>query len=189
MSSEDGVEGDSGSQDDEDSEVPKRFMGKYRGLVANNVDPLQIGRINAIVPDVSNVIPTSWAMPCFPVGGPQNGMFAVPPIGSSVWIEFEKGDPDKPIWTGCFYGSPAEVPAMARMAPPPIPGITFQTALQNGVTISDVPGPTGGIVIKSSTGAMLIVNDTGIYIQNGKGASIIMVGNTVTINNGALVVI
>ena len=35
---------------------------------------------------------------------------------------------------------------------------------------------------------MLIVNDTGIYIQNGKGASIIMVGPTVTINTGAMVI-
>ena len=48
--------------------------------------------------------------------------------------------------------------------------LSLQTPLQNGLTISDVPGPTGGIMIKSTTGAMLIVNDTGIYIQNGKGA-------------------
>ncbi len=62
----------------------------------------------------------------------------------------------------------------------------MQTPLQNGITINDVPGPTGGIMIKSATGATLIVNDTGIYIQNGKGASITMVGPTVTVNNGAL---
>jgi hypothetical protein len=78
---------------------------------------------------------------------------------------------------------------MARMVPPAVPGITMQTVLQNGMVISDVPGPTGGIVLKSTTGATLIVNDTGIYIQNGKGASIIMVGPTVTINGGALTII
>jgi hypothetical protein len=70
-----------------------------------------------------------------------------------------------------------------------VPGIAFQTPLQNGISINDVPGPTGGIMIKSATGATLIVNDTGIYIQNGKGASIIMVGPSVTVNNGALSVI
>ena len=53
------------------------------------------------------------------------------------------------------------------------------------VAISDLPGPTGGIMLKSSTGATLIVNDTGIYIQNGMGASITLVGPTVTINAGA----
>jgi hypothetical protein len=60
--------------------------------------------------------------------------------------------------------------------------------LQNGVSINDVPGPTGGIMLKSATGATIIVNDTGIYIQNGKGASIILTGPTVTINQGAMVI-
>jgi uncharacterized protein involved in type VI secretion and phage assembly len=168
---------------------PEKFYGKYRGTVVNNVDPQQIGRIQAIVPDVSNVMLSSWAMPCVPVGGIQTGMFAVPPIGAGVWIEFEQGDPDYPIWTGCFWGTAAEVPALARTVPPAVSGITLQTVLQNGIVISDVPGPTGGIMLKSATGAAIIVNDTGIYIQNGKGASIVMTGPTVTINQGALTII
>jgi uncharacterized protein involved in type VI secretion and phage assembly len=167
----------------------KKFYGKYRGTVINNVDPMLIGRIQVMVPDVSNFVPTSWAMPCVPVAGIQNGTYAVPIIGSGVWVEFEQGDPDYPIWAGCFWGSAAEVPAMARLAPPALSSFTIQTALQNGVLISDVPGPTGGIMLKSTTGAMIIVNDTGIYIQNGKGASIIMVGPSVTINQGAMVII
>lgn len=169
--------------------APQSFYGKHRGTVINNIDPMMQGRIQAIVPAVSNIALTSWAMPCLPVAGIQTGMFAVPIIGSGVWIEFENGDPDYPIWTGCFYGSAAEVPALALTVPPAVPGITFQTPLQNGVSINDVPGPLGGIVIKSATGATLIVNDTGIYIQNGKGASITMIGPAVTINNGALSVI
>src|SRR4051812_21427729 len=166
-----------------------KFYGKYRGTVVNNVDPMQIGRIQAIVPDVSNIALSSGAMPCAPVAGIQMGFFAPPPIGSGVWIEFEKGDPDYPIWAGCFWGSAAEVPVLARTVPPAVPGITMQTTLQNGITVNDVPGPTGGIMIKSATGATIIVNDTGIYIQNGRGASIVMVGPTVTVNNGALSVI
>jgi len=55
--------------------------------------------------------------------------------------------------------------------------------------ISDLPGPTGGIMLKSTTGATLIVNDTGIYIQNGKGAAITMIGPTVDVNAGALTVV
>lgn len=168
---------------------PRKFWGKYGGTVVNNIDPEMRGRIQAIVPAVSNVALTSWALPCLPVAGLQTGMFAVPIPGSKVWIEFENGDPDHPIWTGCFYGSAAEVPALARATPPAIPGIAFQTPLQNGISINDVPGPTGGIMIKSASGATLIVNDTGIYIQNGKGASIVMVGSAVTVNGGALTVI
>ena len=165
------------------------FYGKYRGTVINNIDPMQIGRIQAMVPDVSSLIPSSWAMPCLPVGGLQMGMFTVPPISAGVWIEFEQGDPDYPIWTGCFYGTAADVPALALTAPPPVSAITLQTMLQNGLIISDVPGPTGGIIIKSTTGAMIMVNDTGITITNGKGAIITMIGNIVDINAGALTVI
>jgi uncharacterized protein involved in type VI secretion and phage assembly len=165
------------------------FLGKYRGTVVNNIDPMQLGRIQVIVPDVSNVMLSSWAMPCVPVAGLQMGQFAVPPIGAGVWVEFERGDPDYPIWVGCFWGTAAEVPALARTVPPGVAGITLQTTLQNGLTVNDVPGPTGGIMLRSATGATLIVNDTGIYIQNGKGASIVMVGPSVTINNGALAVI
>ena len=169
--------------------MTERYYGKYRGVVLNNIDPMQQGRLQVQVPDVAGLVPTSWAMPCVPIAGMQNGMVAPPMIGSGVWVEFEQGNPDHPIWVGCFWGSAAEIPALALASPPGTPAITLQTPLQNGLTISDLPGPTGGIMLKSATGATLIVNDTGIYIQNGKGAALTLVGPAVTINNGALSVI
>jgi hypothetical protein len=171
-----------------ETNLPKRYYGKYRGTVLNNIDPMQMGRIQAIVPDVSSVVPTSWAMPCLPVGGIQMGMYAVPPIGAGVWMEFEHGDPDKPIWTGCYWGSPAEVPVLALAGNPASPSIVLQTTLQNTLSISDLPGPTGGFLLKTTTGAMLMINDVGITISNGKGAIITMMGPVVDINAGALTV-
>jgi len=168
--------------------MSERYYGKYRGMVLNNIDPMQQGRLQVQVPDVAGLAPASWAMPCVPIAGLQNGMVALPVIGSGVWIEFEQGNPEFPIWVGCFWGSAAEIPALALATPPGLPAITFQTPLQNGLTISDLPGPTGGIMLKSATGATLIVNDTGIYIQNGKGASITLIGPTVMVNAGALAV-
>ena len=166
----------------------EKYYGKYRGLVLNNVDPLQKGRLLVQVPDVLGLGTSSWAMPCVPIAGPQMGTYFVPVIGSGVWVEFEGGDPDYPIWTGGFWGSAAEVPALALAGVPASPNIVVQTAGQNSITVSDLPGPTGGIMLKSTTGASIIVNDTGIYIQNGKGASLVMTGPTVTVNNGALVI-
>ena len=177
------------SHDATATNASQRFFGKYRGTVVNNVDPMQLARIQVMVPDVSAVIPSSWAMPCLPCGGIQTGVVTVPPIGAGVWIEFEQGDPDYPIWAGSYWGTAAEVPVLSHLAPPGISAITLQTTLQNGLIVSDVPGPTGGIMLKSTTGATLIVNDTGIYIQNGKGASITLIGPTVTVNAGALTVI
>jgi hypothetical protein len=166
----------------------RKFLGKYRGTVVNNVDPLQIGRIQAMVSDVSELVPTSWAMPCLPAAGINMGMFTVPAIGSGVWIEFEQGDPDYPIWVGGYWGTAAEVPMLAHLVPPAVPGITLQTALKNGIVISDTPGPTGGILIQTATGAMISVSEVGIVISNGKGAVINMVGPSTDVNVGALTV-
>ena len=168
-----------------------KFWGKYRGTVVNNIDPEMRGRLIISVPDVLSLVPSTWAEPCVPLAGPTGppmGVYMIPPIGAGVWVEFEQGDPDYPIWTGCRWGTASDIPPLAHAGLPVAPNIVMQTLGQNSLVISDLPGPTGGLMLKSATGATIIVNDTGIYIQNGKGASLIMTGPTVTINNGALVI-
>ena len=166
----------------------KTLYGKYRGTVTNNLDPMQMGRIQAIVPDVLNNLPTNWAMPCVPIAGNQMGSYFVPHIGASVWIEFEQGDPDYPIWVGGFWSNSSEVPLSAKTGLPDSPNIVLQTAGLNSIVISDLPSSNGGIILKSASGASIIVNDTGIYVQNGKGASVILDGPSVFINNDALII-
>lgn len=176
---------------------PRKFYGKYRGTVIDNLDPMMMGRIMVQVPDVLGEMPSSWCMPCVPAAGIQSGCFIVPPMGSQVWIEFEQGNPDYPIWTGGFWGTAADIPVFATVPPPAIPppplgqNIVLQTTGQNMLLISDsVPTPaTGGIVLKSAGGAMLVVNDSGIYITAGPGlATIWLVGPTVAINETALTI-
>ncbi len=170
-----------------------RLYGKYRGVVIDNIDPLQIGRIQAQVPDVLGETPSSWALPCVPAAGIQAGCFVVPPIGSQVWIEFERGDSDFPIWTGGFWGLVADVPSLAASPAPNPPGqnIVLQTTGQNTLALSDAPSSPagGGIVLTAAGGAMIVLNEAGITISNGKGASITLVGPTVSINSGALMVV
>jgi uncharacterized protein involved in type VI secretion and phage assembly len=175
-----------------DRDTKKRFFGKYRGLVIDNLDPLQIGRIQAQVPDVLGEAPSSWALPCIPAAGSQAGCFVVPPIGSQVWIEFEQGDADFPIWTGGFWGLVADVP-VAALTPAPIPpgqNIVLQTTGQNALVLSDAPpSPAGGgVVLSAAGGATIVINDTGITISNGRGATITLIGPTVSINSGAVTV-
>ena len=112
----------------------------------------------------------------------------IPAIGSGVWVEFEHGDPDYPIWVGCFWGSPAEVPVLALAPPPALQKLVITTTGQNSLMISDVPGPTGGILLMTTTGAMISISEAGITLSNGQGATILMAGPTVTINGGALAV-
>lgn len=187
-----------------------QYFGKYRGTVINNVDPEMRGRLMLMVPDVSSVIPTTWAEPCVPLAGPTGppmGVYMVPPIGAGVWVEYEHGDSDYPIWVGCRWGMASDVPLWAHIPPtvPPAisPNIVIQSQGQNAIVISDSPLPIGGIELKSKSGASIIVNDTGIYIKDGKGGSITFIGgvisilgnsvtvdgNPVIINKGALAVI
>jgi uncharacterized protein involved in type VI secretion and phage assembly len=169
--------------------VVQRYYGKYRGIVVANVDPLLIGRVCAQVPAVLGETISPWAMPCVPAAGVQAGFFIIPPIGSQVWVEFEQGDPNYPIWTGGFWSEAADVPVIATSAPEQ--NIVLQTTGKNALIVSDaVPTPSGGggITLKAASGATIVVNDSGIYINNGQGATITLIGTTVSANTVPLAV-
>jgi Type VI secretion system/phage-baseplate injector OB domain len=179
---------------DQDEFGAKKFYGTYRGTVIMNIDPEQRGRLLLEVPAVMGLLPTSWAEPCAPLAGPTGppmGVYMVPPIGAGVWVVFEGGDANHPIWIGCRWGLTSDIPTLALAGNPADPNIVIQTLLQNTLMLSDMPPTplTGGIILKSLTGARIVVNDSGIYIDNGKGASIMMVGPQIMINNGAMVII
>lgn len=82
----------------------KTCFGKYRGVVENVIDPFGIGRIQVSVPDVYGDGTMAWAMPCLPGAGPGVGFYNIPPSGANVWIDFERGDPQFPVWSGGFWG-------------------------------------------------------------------------------------
>lgn len=81
-----------------------KHYGKFRGIVVDNADPGNQGRIRASVPAVLQDVPTGWAYPAAPYAGPGVGLWTIPPVGAGVWIEFEAGDVSNPIWTGCWWG-------------------------------------------------------------------------------------
>lgn len=168
------------------------FFGKYRGTVVNNQDPLKRGRLQVLVPDVYDLIPSSWAEACVPLAGPTGpamGVYLIPPVGAGVWVEFEQGDPDYPIWTGCRWGLPSDIPSSGNTGNPASPNIVVQTLGQNSLIMNDIPGPGEGITLKSSAGAFITVNNDGIYINNGQGAVITLIGPIVDINNKTLEVL
>lgn len=178
-----------------DAPNDKKYWGKYPGTVLVNVDPELRGRILCTVPDVLGPgVPSSWCEACVPLAGPTGtpmGTYMVPPIGAGVWVEFQLGDPNKPIWVGCRL-SAGDVPPLALTAPPPLaPNIVIQSQLQHMIMVSDLPPTplTGGIMLRSLTGAMIVVNDSGIYISNGKGAMITMIGPVIDFNTGAFTVL
>ena len=88
--------------------VERRFYGKYRGFVVDNADPEQLGRLKLRVPSVlGDDVVTGWAMPCVPYGGDVNqGFLFIPEVDGGVWVEFEEGDLEFPIWVGTFWSKP-----------------------------------------------------------------------------------
>jgi Type VI secretion system/phage-baseplate injector OB domain len=185
------------------NDTTKKFYGKYKATVVQNVDPEFRGRIMCTVPAVLGETPSGWCEACTPLAGPTGppmGVYLVPPIGAGVWVEFELGDPSKPIWSGCRWGLQTDLPLAVKAGNPADPSIVMQSLLQQAVIVSDmppsVPPPvmppaptTGGVILRSTTGAYIVVNDAGIFISNGKGATINMIGPNITINNGALVIV
>lgn len=169
------------------------YAGLYRGTVTINVDPQMRGRLLLTIPDVLAFVPSTWAEPCTPLAGPTGpgmGVYMVPPPGAAVWVMFEHGDVNKPVWIGCRFDTGSDPPAMAKLGNPANPNIVIQSLLQNMLMVSDMPPTpaTGGIILKSTTGAMIVVNDSGIYLNNGKGASITLVGPAINFNLGAMTI-
>ena len=99
-----------GSEQNAEPPVAKRLWGKYRGTVVDNQDAPPSGRLLVSVP---GIVITNWAMPCVPLTDIAMGTFMRPRIGANVWVEFERGDPDMPIWVGCWWGE-GEIPAIAE---------------------------------------------------------------------------
>lgn len=100
-------------------QAQQRYYGKYRGFVADNQDPEQRGRLKLIVPSVFGEAVSGWALPCLPFGGlADQGLFLIPEVDAQVWVEFEEGNVDKPLWTGTFWQQQGDVPAEAQKAEP-----------------------------------------------------------------------
>lgn len=159
--------------------MSETFYGKYRGVIVDNNDPLKMGRIRARVPTVFGDKETGWALPCAPYGGKNVGFLFVPPVGANVWIEFEAGNTEIPIWSGCFW-STGEAPSVA----PEVKVIKTDFAT---ITVKDTPD-AAGISIETVTGLKITMNMNGIELSNAT-ANVKLTPTKVSINDDAFEVI
>ncbi len=160
------------------------FFGKYRGKVENNIDPMMLGKIQVSVPAVLGEGSLSWAMPCVPYAGSGVGFFMIPPVGANIWVEFEGGDIDYPIWSGCFWGV-GEVPAT-----PAVPQMKIIKMDNITLTMSELPG-IGGVTLEVSPPAVALplkmtFDSSGIKLDAGPLGVVELTPAGVKINSGAL---
>lgn len=181
-----------------------QLFGKYRGTVTETRDPLNMGRIQVDLSQGFPVNSTNWAMPCTPYAGNQIGFFTVPPAGSSVWVEFEQGDIEKPIWSGCYWEKD-QLPPEAKVDLPDkvqvfkTEGMTIRLSnLDSGKGLFiEVKDPTVKQTLKmtfNSEGIELNHHDqikakltsNTIELTNGATSSVTMTANNIQIKEGAI---
>jgi len=80
------------------NEADATAFGIYRAVVVDNLDPLMKRRLRVLIPSITGDVGV-WALACVPPGVGDE----VPSVGDQVWVAFESGDPDQPVWLGRLF--------------------------------------------------------------------------------------
>ena len=171
-----------------------RFYGKYRGFVVDNADQEQLGRLKVKVPSVlGNDVVTGWAMPCLPYGGDMNqGFLFIPEVDAGVWIEFEEGDLEFPVWVGTFWSKPggeSELPKPngpdgteeGSIQDPPTRKI-IKTRQGHSIQFEDADGEEMVTICEAVNGQVITMNQSGIEVTDGAN------GNRILLDSNGIIV-
>jgi phage baseplate assembly protein gpV len=159
------------------------YGGVYRGKVENDLDPMMKGRVQLSVAAIGEGR-LNWAEVARPTAGDGVGFWVVPPVGSTVWVMFEAGDPEKPVVVGSSWVGTSTPPAS-----PAVPQVSMWKTESVSLTLSDLPG-VGGLTIEvgppvTQVPIKLVMGATGVELSMG-AAKIELSATKVTVNGGAL---
>ena len=174
-------------------QAQRKYYGKYRGLVTDNADPEALGRLRLRVPSLLGETETGWALPCLPFGGlADQGLFTIPEIGATVWVEFEEGGLSSPIWTGTFWRQGSEVPSEAAGSEPTTrllktpSGHILQFDDESGAEQFRLVHPAGAQMTIDSNGTVAITDAQGAAVTLDASASTLTIedanGNSITMS-------
>lgn len=159
-------------------QVETRYHGKYRGLVVDSADPEHLGRLRLQVPSVlGDEVITGWAMPCVPYGGnADSGWFALPDKGAAVWVEFEEGDLEFPVWVGTYWSKPggkSELPTgnaadgSAQTAAPSSTRKILKTSRGHTIQLEDASGEEMILLYQAAQELRVVMDADGIKLATG----------------------
>ena len=163
-----------------------KFTGFYRGKVVDNNDPDKAGRIRVKVYPMFADLPEEeydaipWAVPAFPIsrGSGDFGTFAVPKIGSFVWVFFENFDYNQPVY---FAEAFSKANIMAEFNTSEYPDkLGFK--LSNGIYVYFVDRNSNKILgVSHPSGTYIKIFDNGAVIIHSAN-NVVIEGTTVSIN-------
>lgn len=173
-----------------------RYYGKFKAFVRENADPERRGRLRCFCPQVMGTIDgsshwTGWAEPCLPWLGGLNTLDSGPPLTkeqnggfeTGVWLEFEGGIPDFPIWVGTWLPAPTADSPNAQLnlenatGGPPSSIVASPTAGSNVADANPVrPQPDArevrlmakrgyDVIIGVEGGGFLVLSMMGVYLD------------------------
>ncbi|MCP4147522.1 MAG: phage tail protein, partial [bacterium] len=174
-------------------ESKNRYYGKYRGIVTGNDDPKNLGRLIVQVPSLLKEENFGWATPCVPYGGSADlGFFFIPEVGAGVWIEFEEGELDHPIWVGTYWRQPGgenQVPrpmddkgAEAGNKPAPPTCNTIKTKVGHTIQLDDTDKQEMITIVEAKHNHVFTMDNEGITMTDGTNKhDVVMDKNGITL--------
>lgn len=163
-------------------EIMGMYYGSYRANVVGNEDPEQagqpdpFGRLTVTIPavDGGSGLTKRVAWPILPFAGPGYGFKSLPPVGGFVWVEFERGRVDLPMWKGGWFSDndmPDDLKATESHGWFTPLGHQILMDEQSGSEFIRVKHLNGETLIEfDSEGSIFITNKSGQKVHIGDGA-------------------
>ena len=161
-----------------------RFFGKFPGTVISNDDKQNRARLKVSVPGVMQG-QEIWALPCVPYAGAGVGLYAVPPEGANIWVEFLGGDPSHPVWVGCFWADGQTDSSENKPT---------NLVLRTGDCSVVIDEEAGTITLTGGDGSSIVLGDSGITLdgteinQSANGSKLGLSASGLDALNGAFTV-
>ena len=90
--------------------IASRIYGVVVGVVTNNQDPEELGRVKVKFPWLSDADESDWARIATPMAGNEKGIYFLPEVDDEVLVVFEHGDLRFPYIIGALWNGQAPPP-------------------------------------------------------------------------------
>jgi uncharacterized protein involved in type VI secretion and phage assembly len=165
----------------------KPLHGLYNGVVTDNADPQQLGRVRVSFPALPALASGIWARLSTLAAGADSGTWFVPAVGDEVVVAFMNGQADAPVVLGSMW-SGTNRPPVVESAPSDVKlirsrsGSTIEIDERHGN--STITLETGGghrIHMDDASGVVTIRGASGDEIEIGSSGIRIVASAKVTV--------